>query len=252
MNHVSADGRRTVARKYVNPNRSAALVTAEAVEAARERAAAAAGRLREAEQSDPTSPGWDAEYDAASTAARAAERRLEALESLRAAQIERGGQRDAAVRSASKALAAAAKELTASRDRVADAARKHLAALADLAGAVGDHNATLAAHRAAVASLGLAVRDDLVAEGDEHGEGTLDGGGLRAGGVDWIPVPAGGLEAHALRLVFAGFGPQHPLSQVGKYVWRPFEVDQRADSLRVPSLKEAGAAAAPAPPRYTP
>ena len=63
-------------------------MTAEAVEQARERAAVAADRLRAAEQSDPTSPSWDAEYDAAATASRAAVRRLEALESLRAAQLE--------------------------------------------------------------------------------------------------------------------------------------------------------------------
>ncbi len=60
-----------MARKYVNPNRASS-------------------------RGDPTSPSWDAEYDAASTALRAAERRLEALERLRAAQVERGGQRAAA------------------------------------------------------------------------------------------------------------------------------------------------------------
>ena len=227
-----------MARRYINPAGTAAFVTAEVVGQARERVAAAAGRLQAAEQADPGLSGWDAEYDGASTALRAAERRLEALERLRAAQVERGGKREAAVKAAAPDLAAAAKELTASRDRVADAARRHLAALADLAGAVDGHNALLAGQRSAVAALGLAMRDDLVAEGGEHGEGTLEGGGLRADGVDWTPVPAGAIEAHALRQVFGGYSAVHPLAQVGKYQWRAHEVGQRADGLRVPSLRE--------------
>jgi hypothetical protein len=77
----------------------------------------------------------------------------------------------------------------------------------------------------------------------------MDGGGLRADGTDWTPIPPGGVEAHAVRLVFAGYGPHHQLAALGKYQWRPHEVEARADGLRVPSLKDAGAAAAPAPPR---
>lgn len=237
-----------MARRYVNPARPSTSVTDAALEQARERAAAAADRLRDAEQADPTSPGWDGEYDAASTALRAAERRVEALERLRASQIERGGKREATVKAAARDLTAAAKELTASRDRVADAARQHLQALSALAAAVDGHNQLLTAQRAMVAGLGLAVHDDLVGEGQEHAEGTLEGGGLRAGDVDWIPIPAGGLEAHALRLVFSGYSAVHPLAQAGKYQWRPHEVEARADQLRVPSLKDAGASAAPAPP----
>ena len=80
-----------MARKYVNPNRASTSVTDEMLEGARGRVAAAAERLRDAEQGDPTSPSWNAEYEAGATALRAAERRLEALERLRAAQVERVG-----------------------------------------------------------------------------------------------------------------------------------------------------------------
>src|SRR5262245_15199553 len=64
-----------MARKYINPNRPPAFVAGAALEQARERAAAAAERLQTAEAADPSQPGWDAEYEAATTAARAAERR---------------------------------------------------------------------------------------------------------------------------------------------------------------------------------
>jgi hypothetical protein len=233
----------------VNPNRPASLVTDAALDEARGRVAAAVERLREAEQADPVMSGWDAEYDAAATAARAAERRLEALERLRAAQVERGGKREAAVQAAAPDLAEAAKVLTASRERVADAARQHLQALAGLAAAVDSHNQLLAGQRAKVAGLGLAVRDDLVDEHGEHGEGVLDRAGLRAGDTDWTPVQPGSLEAHALRLVFDAYSPMHPLAGVGKYQWRPHEVEARADGLRVPGLGDVRSGPPPVPPR---
>ena len=94
-----------MARKYVNPAKSAP-VDDQVLTEARTKAEAAAARLREAERGDPLSPGWDAEYEAATTAARAAARRVEAIEQLRAAQLERGGQRAAAVKSAQKDLQA--------------------------------------------------------------------------------------------------------------------------------------------------
>ncbi len=64
--------------------------------------------------------------------------------------------------------------------------------------------------------------------------------GLRAGGVDWIPVPGDGLAAHALRQVFGPHGPGHPLAELGKCRWRPFEVEARGDGLAVPTLKDVG------------
>jgi len=83
--------------------------------------------------------------------------------------------------------------LAASRDQVAAAAAEHLRTLAGLASAGSEHNARLAEARARVAELGLRVRDDLVDEGQDHAEGVLDAGGLRADGTDWLPVDAGGL-----------------------------------------------------------
>src|SRR5690242_11973378 len=192
-----------MARKYINPNRPAAgLVTDELLDAARERVASTAARLQLAEAADPSAPGWDAEYEASTTTARAAERRLEALESLRARQVEGAGRRAAAVKAASKDLESIATGLGASRDQVAAAAAAHLAALAGLSSAANAHNKLLAASRMQVAALGLQVRDDLVDEDAQHPEGTIDGGGLRAGGVDWTPVPAAGLVANALTTVF--------------------------------------------------
>jgi hypothetical protein len=235
-----------VARRYVNPAKSVALVTESTLAGAQVRVDRARERLQAAESADPLAPGWDGEYDAASAAVRAAERRLEALTSLRAAQVERGGKRDAAVKASGKELEGIAAGLRASRDQIAAAAAEHLRALAGLAMAVDAHNGKLAAGRARLAALGLAVRDDLVDEGQEHAEGTLDRG-VRAGATDWIPVDAGGVTAHALRQVFASYGPLHPLAEVGKYTYRPHEVQARADGLRVPSLANVKAVVPSAP-----
>jgi hypothetical protein len=239
-----------MARKYVNPAASATPVTDDLLEQARARAEVASSRLRDAEHADLSAPGWESEYEAASAAVRATSRRVEALEQLRAAQVERGGQRAAAVKAAAKDLAGMAASLAASRDQVAAAAAEHLRTLAALSSAAAEHNARLAEARAKLAATGLRVHDDLVDDGQEHAEGVLDGPGLRAGGVDWLPVAAGGVTAHALRQVFGGEGPMHPLSQVGRYTWRAHEVEVRADGLKVPALADAGAVA-PEPPVRT-
>jgi hypothetical protein len=151
------------------------------------------------------------------------------------------------VKAAAGDLKSMSVSLAVSRDAVAAAANEHLRTLAALAVAAEGHNALLATSRARPAELGLAVRDDLVDvdDGQEHAEGALERG-LRAGGVDWIPVDAAGLTAHAARQVFASYGPLHPLAEVGKYTWRPFEVEQRADGLKVPALTSA-VPAAPVP-----
>ena len=237
-----------MARRYVNPSRSATAVNEKLLDAAREKAAAAAARLRRVEGSNPALPNWDAEYEAAAMAARATARRAEALERLVAAQVERGGKREAAAAEMTGDLKAAASALGASRDQVAAAAAGHLRALAGLARAVESHNMLLTEGRSRVAAAGLQVRDDLVDEGEEHAEGVLDSGGLRAGGVDWTPIPPGGIEAHALRLVFAALPPLHPLRDIGKYRFRAHEVEARADGLAVPV--DAGVLPAP-PPRIT-
>ena len=221
----------------------------------RERRAAALipvdGQAPEAERGDPLAPSWPAEYESAAAAVRAASRRVEALEQLRAAQLERDGQRAAAVKSAQKDLAGMATVLSASRDQVAAAAAEHLRSLAALASAAAEHNARLAEARSSVAELGLRVRDDLDGDGAEHDEGVLDGPGLRAGGTDWTPVPAAGVVAQGLRQVFGPAGALHPLAEAGKYTWRPHEVEARPDGLKVPTLADAGAVAPEAPPRVT-
>ena len=224
-------------------------MTDKLLDEARTRAAAAAARLRAAEHGDPTRPGWDSEYESAANAVRATSRRVEGLERLRAAQVERGGKRETAVKEAAGDLKAIAAALSASRDQVAAAAAEHLRALAALATAAAAHNALLAEGRARIAAAGLRVRDDLLDEGQEHAEGVHDGPALRAAGTDWTPVPAGGIVAHALRLVFADAGPRHPLAAFGKYLWRSFEVEARPDGLKVPTLKNAGATLPPVPPR---
>lgn len=240
-----------MARRYVNPAGSATPVTDKLLGEARARAEVAAARLHAAEHADPARPGWDDEYSAATAAAQAAARRVEALERLRAAQIERAGQRDAALKASTGDLKSIAAGLAATRDAVSATAAAHLKTLAALAVAVDAHNARLAEGRALLAAKGLRVRDELVDAdaGQEHDEGTLDGPGLRAGGIDWTPVPAAGVTAHALRAVFADGGPRHPLADIGKRYWRSFEVEQRADGLKVPTLADVGAAipAAPAP-----
>ena len=88
----------------------------------------------------------------------------------------------------------------ASRDALAAAASEHLRSLAALATAAAGHNALLAEAHAKLAELGLRTRDDWLDEGQEHAEGTIDGGGVRAGGTDWTPVPAAGrLRTRAAR-----------------------------------------------------
>lgn len=231
-----------MARRYLKE--SAPTATDDMLEQARARAEAASARLREAERADPAAAAWESEYEAAAAAVRATSRRVEALESLRAAQTERGGKRATAVKSAAKDLAAMAATLGASRDRVAAAAGEHLRAAAALTSVVAEHNALLAESRARLAELGLRVHDDLVDDGAEHAEGILDGPGLRAGGIDWTPVPSGGIVAHGLRQVFGAETRLHPLAEVGKFTWRPHEVERRADGLNVPTLADAGAVAA--------
>ena len=230
-----------MARKYINPNRSSATVTGKQLAEARERLEAAQGRLAGAEQADPGAPGWADTYSAALGAVKAAARRVDLLEALQASQLERAGKRAAAVKAAGGELASVASALAASRDQVAAAAAGHLRALAALAAAEDAHNRAVASARAELARRGLAVRDDLAAGGADHAEGTLDGGGVRAGEVDWTPLPAGGVAAHALREVYRAHGPLHPLAEAGKYTWRAHEVESRADQLEVPTLASIGA-----------
>jgi hypothetical protein len=223
-----------VARRYVNPAKSVALVTESTLGEAQARLDGAREQLRTVEAGDPLQPGWESEFDHASVAVRAAERRLEALTSLRAAQLERSGQRAAAVKAAGKELDSLAASLGASRDQVAAAAADHLRALAALASAVDAHNAGLAAGRARLAALGLSVRDDLVDvdQGQEHPEGTLDSG-VRCGGVTWLPIPAPGLVAHALTETFGRF--RGPFASM-RFAWPSYQVERRPDQLAVPSL----------------
>jgi hypothetical protein len=227
-----------MARRYINPNRPVQPhVPEQMLAGARASAEAAAAAVREAELADPTTPGWDSGLAAAETAARAAAKRLELLEQARAAQLERAGKRDAAARAAAQDLAAITAGLSASRDQVAAAAADHLRALAALAVAVDSHNSLLAGHRAALAAAGLRVRDDLVPEGAEHAEGTLEAPGLRAGGVDWLPVPLQGAVDHAMRQVFTD-----PQTQMTRFRWRGHETGERPDGLRLPALADVGAA----------
>lgn len=232
-------------RKNNNSARSATVVPDALLDEARNRAEAAAARLRDA---DPLAPGWDDQYAAAAAAARAADRRLAAVEALRAAQVERGGQRAKAAAAAKVELDAMAAALGASRDQVAAAAAEHLRALAGLAGTTAEHNALLARSRARLAELGLRTRDDLVAAPAEHDEGVLDSGqGLRAGGVNWTAIPAPGIAAHALREVFTdGF---RGAFQATRFDYRAHEVERRPDGLAVPELAYVGAVRAAAPPQ---
>jgi hypothetical protein len=223
---------------------AAAPVTDRLLEQARERAAAAQGRLHAAERADASLPGWEVEYAAALAAERSSARRVVALEQLRAGQIEAAGKRDAAVKAAGPELSSAAAELTASRDKVGAAADEHLKALSALAAAADAHNQLLAGQRAHVAELGLRAADDL-ADGVEHSEGVLEQGGLRVAGTDWTVLPGGGVVAHALRQVYGQESAMHPLSQVGRYVWRAHQVEHRADGLKLPVLAAPAAAAVP-------
>lgn len=228
-----------MARQYANP------ATEDRVSEAQQRLDAAREQLRSAEAADPLAAGWEARYERASTAVRACERRLTALETLRAAQLERGGQRDAAVQAAAKELAATAKSLAASRDQVAGTWAVFLKAAAALQADSAAHNGNLSAARSMLAAKGLAVRDDLVDvdSGAEHAEGSLDSGGVRLGGVDWTPVNVKALIVHALVEATGKF--HGPFSGM-RGSCPPHQVTSRPDQLAVPVLAQAGPAAAPA------
>jgi methylmalonyl-CoA mutase cobalamin-binding subunit len=198
---------------------------------AREVAAEAAARLAGLER-NVTSDTWAAEYEAAATAARLTARRVQALETARAAELEEAGQRAAAAEAARPEIEQMAARLASSRDEIAAAAAEHLRVLAALADRAGEHNTLLAAFRYRLAELGLA--------------GNLDND-LLAGGVTWTPVPADGLAVHALLQVFPPSGPQHPLSRVSAHSWLPEQVEQRPDGLQMPTLQDAGLQA-PEPP----
>jgi hypothetical protein len=233
-----------MARRYV-PAGALALVTEATVAAAQARLDGARGRLREAEGADPASQGWDGEFDAASAAVRAAERRLEALTSLRAAQVERSGRRAETVKSSAKELASIAAGLAASRDAVAAAAAENLRGLANLATVTAAHNERLASGRGRLAELGLATVDDLldIDRGEEHPEGTLGRTGVRVSGTDWTPVEARALADSARLQVF-----KDRETQAGRFRWRPHELGQRPDGLAVPTLAGIGAAVPAGPP----
>jgi hypothetical protein len=234
-----------VARRYANPAKSVALVTESTLGEAQTRVDRARTRLRDAESADPALPGWDGEYDAASAAVRAAERRVEALTSLRAAQVERSGRRAETVKSSENELASIAAGLAASRDAVAAAAAENLRGLAGLAVAAAAHNEKLAAGRARLAELGLATRDDLldIDRGEEHPEGTLGRSGVRVSGVDWTVIEARAVADHARLQVF-----RDRETQAGRFRWRPYELGQRPDGLKVPTLASVGASVPAGPP----
>ncbi len=225
-------------RKHNYASRPASPVSENLLNEARARLQAAEQRLTRAEHADPAAPGWGGEYAAAAAAVGQARRHVEAVEQLQAAQVERAGIRAKAAAAAAGELDQMAAALTASRDQVSAAAAAHVRALAELVEAAAKHNALLGQHRARLAGLGLRVRDDLLDESQEHAEGVLEQG-LRAGGTDWTPVPADGLAAHALSLVFTeAEGWNHPLAATFRHRWRPHEVGTRPDGLAVPGLAE--------------
>ena len=121
-----------MARHYVKKPDPVTPVSDGQLEQARARAAAAAAQLAEAEGKDPGTPGWENLYTAASAAARAANRKVEAVERQLAEQVERSGKRAAAVKSMAADLTSMAGQLAASRDALGAVAAEHLAALVRL------------------------------------------------------------------------------------------------------------------------
>ena len=73
-----------MARKYVNPAKSAPPVDDKLLDEARAKAEVTAAQLREAERGDPLAPSWPAEYEAATAAARAASRAMDGVAQGRA------------------------------------------------------------------------------------------------------------------------------------------------------------------------
>ena len=152
----------------------------------RERRAAALipvdGQAPEAERGDPLAPSWPAEYESAAAAVRAASRRVEALEQLRAAQLERDGQRAAAVKSALGATAGMATGLVGVPGFRSPLRPPSTCGRWPRWRRLPPSTTPGWLRRGrSVAELGLRVRDDLDGDGAEHDEGVLDGPGLRAG-----------------------------------------------------------------------
>jgi hypothetical protein len=210
------------------------LVTDEQLAAARVAADEAAAKLAEAGRVDVGESQWAERYETALATARIAAGRLESLEHMRTAQLEQARQRAAAVQAATPQLKIMESELTASRDRVSSAAVGHLAALAALDAEVARHNELVQLHRGRLAEFGLAADIDA-SEG-------VTGRGLRLGGTEYTPVPADGVAANAVRQVFEYTGSRGLLSQLGRYRWRPGDVEQRPDGLVMPTLPSTAGA----------
>jgi len=226
-----------MARQYAS-HPSAHKVTDEQLEQARERAQITQENLREASTADPLEPGWDSRYQAAQDAHRMTARRLEALESLRAAQIERTGARSDLVTNSARLFKEVSDSLTSSRDAISAAAQEHMDSTAKLVLAVNEHNANLKSAHDQFAGMGLRVRDDLIEDGADHDEGCHDSQGVRVSGTDWTPVPADGVAAHALTRVFAVTdGPYNTFVRLG-LLWRDYQVTARCDHLEMPDVPE--------------
>jgi len=207
------------------------LVTDEQIADARQASDEAAEQLAEAGRIDVSAPQWASRYETALSAANVAAGRLDSLLHLQQAQAEQASKRAALVAEAMPELGTIGGRLTASRDQVAAAAAAHLRALVALDEEVRHHNDLLQVERGRIAGLGLAA---------EHGEpeGTI-GRGVRLDGRDWLPVPADGVAANAVRQVFAYTGSRGLLSQLGRYRWRPGDVENRRDGLVMPVLPSA-------------
>jgi hypothetical protein len=155
-------------------------------------------------------------------------------------------QQAAAVEAIRGDLAAIAAMLAGRRDKLS-------ATLAELATVLAEVFEDAAAVNAAVADAhqlldGIPARraDGTGSIGDPFG-----GFGARIDGVAWLPVPVDGIVAHVVRAIASqALGTGHPLGRLLEHHFRPAEVEDRPDGLRMPPVPSTFTLQAPAAPAW--
>ncbi|MFD5506993.1 hypothetical protein ACFWIB_04350 [Streptomyces sp. NPDC127051] len=183
--------------------------------------------------------GAGAAYSAAKGRIELATQELERLNAEWEAEQQALADRPDVEKAAAKAIAAAQKELEASRKAMAEATARAQQALVELGEAANSHNALIARHSAALAVRGLRLED---AHDHQTGGGMK---GLRVRGAWWLPVEAPTLLVWVVhRAAAAVLPPRHRFTESLKYAYGRYQLDTRGDRplAGVPALPARPAA----------
>jgi hypothetical protein len=155
-------------------------------------------------------------------------------------------QHDAAVEASRGDLGAIAATLAGRRDKLS-------ATLAELATVLAEVFEDTAAVNAAVADAHQLLDGIPARRGDATGSiGDPFGGfGARIDGVAWLPVPVDGIVAHVVRgIASQALGTGQPLARLLEHRFRPAQVEDRPDGLRMPAIPSSFTLEAPPVPAW--